>query len=522
MAALITDDFRLFNADNFVESVTDPDNAYYIFVGLPNPVGEGYGRSLEWNDGPLAPLDNFSYVRHCYDTMMYGRRITPGNIRRVIRRIDWVKGTRSEQYRDDYSVNNVAPNTGATRLYDANYYVINSDFRVYVCLSNGSSGSNPKGNGSEDEPNFVDTEPSAAGSSGDGYVWKYLFTVSPADVIKFDSTEYITVPNDWLTTDAPQITAVRESGDSQVNDSQLKQIYIADPGSGYGGGIGQELAVIGDGEGARAIIDVNSGRIVNAVIARGGKNYTWGLVDLGSINGSAAQGGAASAAKLDVIIPPSRGHGYDIYEELGTDRVLLYARFDDSSEDFPIDTQFAQIGLLKNPTIKDSTSIFTENSFTSADSLKLITTPQTGTVEVGAIIEQTTSQGLARGYVVSYNEETTVLKYIQDRSLYYNPITYDNTDYVGISTSGEKIPFESNTNTISEVNGNFSASVDTAFSGSTATVGGKTVQLGVEFTNGVAESEINKPSGEILYLDNRPLVPRNPRQKEDVKIILEF
>ena len=107
MAALITDEFRLFNADNFIESVTDPDNSYYIFVGLPNPVGEGYGRTLDWNQDPPSPIDNFSYTRHCYDTMMYGRRITPGNIRRVIRRIDWIKGTRYEQYRDDYSVLNI-------------------------------------------------------------------------------------------------------------------------------------------------------------------------------------------------------------------------------------------------------------------------------------------------------------------------------------------------------------------------------------------------------------------------------
>ena len=102
---------------------------------------------------------------------------------------------------------NPSPNTGSTRLYDANYYVLNSDFRVYICLSNGSSGDNIKGNGSQDEPTFVDTEPSEAGSSGDGYIWKYLFTVSPSDVIKFDSTEYITVPNDWLTSTDPQITS---------------------------------------------------------------------------------------------------------------------------------------------------------------------------------------------------------------------------------------------------------------------------------------------------------------------------
>lgn len=514
MAALITDDFRLFNADNFVESVNNPDNSYYIFVGLPNPVGDGYGRASDWNEDPPSPIDNFSYLRSCYDWMMYGRRITPANIRRVIRRIDWTKGSRYEQYRDDYSVFNVSPNTSATRLYDANYYVVNSDFRVYVCLSNGSTGANPKGNGSEDEPTFVDTEPSAAGSSGDGYVWKYLFTVSPSDVIKFDSTEYITVPNDWLTSQDPQIASIRESGNSEVNDSQIKQIYIDRAGAGYAGGVGQAFDIIGDGEGGQAIVDVNSGTITNVQVAKGGKGYSWGLVDLGAINAN-----ASSAARLDVIIPPSLGHGYNIYEELGTDRILLYARFDDSTQDFPIDTQFAQIGLIRNPTITGSDTVFTENTFTSADSVKVLSF--SGEVEIGEIITQSTAEGVAKGYVISFDEETRVLKYIQDRSLYFNPTSDDNTDYVGITTDGRKIKFESSGSPITSISG-FLGSVDTDFNGSTITVGNKAVELGVEFTNGLAESEINKQSGEILYLDNRPLVPRNPRQKEDVKIILEF
>ena len=525
MAALITDEFRLFNADNFLESVTNPDNSYYIFIGLPNPIGDGFGRSLDWNDDPLAPVDNFSYIRHTYDTMMYGRRITPGNIRRVIRRIDWVKGTRYEQYRDDYSVYNVSPNTGSTRLYDANYYVVNSDFRVYVCLSNGSSGANPKGNGSEDEPTFVDTEPSSAGSSGDGYVWKYLFTVSPSDVIKFDSTDYITLPNDWDTTDLPQIASIRESGNSDLNDSQLKQIYIDNPGFGYAGGAGQNLPIIGDGENGQAIIDIQDGKVDRALVAKGGRGYTWALVDLGPINQS-----ASTAAKLDVIIPPSKGHGFDIYQELGADKILIYARFDDSNEDFPVDTEFAQIGLIRNPTINGSDSIFTENSFTAAKSLKIqVADPNdpgsvgfSGDLSVGEVIEQVTSDGInARGYVVSFNEETGVLKYIQDRSLYLNPIVNNSQDYAGISTAGKEVVFDSNGGAVTGTDG-FNGNIEETFNGSTITIAGKSVELGVEFTNGLADSEINKQSGEILYLDNRPVVPRNPRQKEDVKIILEF
>ena len=46
-------------------------------------------------------------------------------------------------------------------------------------------------------------------------------------------------------------------------------------------------------------------------------------------------------AKLIPIIPPSRGHGFDLYGELGTDKILIYTRFDDSSPDFPTTTNWS-------------------------------------------------------------------------------------------------------------------------------------------------------------------------------------
>ena len=48
------------------------------------------------------------------------------------------------------------------------------------------------------------------------------------------------------------------------------------------------------------------------------------------------------------------------------------------------------------------------------------------------------------------------------------------------------------------------------------------LEMGVNFTNGLANPEINKKTVEIIYIDNRPLIQRDSRQKEDVKIILEF
>ena len=58
--------------------------------------------------------------------------------------------------------------------------------------------------------------------------------------------------------------------------------------------------------------------------------------------------------------------------------------------------------------------------------------------------------------------------------------------------------------------------------GSATTVGNATVQLGQNFVEGVAASEIKKYSGEILYIDNRAAIQRSQSQKEDIKIVLEF
>ncbi len=108
MAAIVTDQFRILNVNNFIESVENSSNSYYIFTSLPNPtLSIGYGRTEDWNtntSGPPNPIDNFNYVNHSYDTMMFGRKITAANIRRVIRRVDWVQGNVYEQYTDEHKV----------------------------------------------------------------------------------------------------------------------------------------------------------------------------------------------------------------------------------------------------------------------------------------------------------------------------------------------------------------------------------------------------------------------------------
>ncbi len=516
MAAIVTDQFRILNASNFVDNVTDSNNSYYVFVGLSNPTTSGFGRATDFNTDTPSPTDNVNYMNFVGDNMSFGKKVTSDNVRRLVRKISWARGTKYEMYRHDYSLTNRSPITGSTRLYDANYYVMNTDYKVYICIDNGSSGISTTGNASLDEPTFTDLEPSKAGTSGDGYLWKYLFTVSPSDIIKFDSTDFISVSNSWSSSTDSQIAAVRDNGDSDVNNNQIKKVYIDNQGVGYANGTGQEVNILGDGSGGKVVVDVVNGKVTNAVVSAGGKGYTYGMVDLGAIGNTSA----STKASLIPIIPPSKGHGSDIYKELGSDRVLVFARFDTSTtNDFPVNTSFSQIGILKNPTSIGSTSTFTDPTFSSVGALKFTTT--TGTPTIGNSVTQVVTGGTAKGFVAAYDVDTKVLKFVQDRSNVLNQTSFDTTDYVGVSTFAKVHAFASNTNQVNS--SGFTGSIDTGFTGvSTNPTGTKLISLDTQFTQGVSNPEINKKSGDIVYLDNRPLITRNARQKEDVKIILEF
>jgi hypothetical protein len=517
MPAIVTDQFRILNASNFVDSVVDTNNSYYVFLGLPDPTetAGSQERTTSWNTATPSPIDSINYSNFVGDGMIFGKRVNVDSVRRVVRKIDWVGGTKYEMYRHDYSVGNLSPITKTPRLYNSNYYVINSEYKVYICIDNGSSGISTTGNASLDEPTFIDLEPSAAGSSGDGYLWKYLFTVSPSDIVKFDSTEYITLPNNWYTSSNAQIQAVRENGNSDENENQIKKVYIQNPGASYKTANGVELDILGDGTGGKVIVTIAGGKVTEAIVSAGGKGYTYGRVDLSSYQPSTI----TTPAHLIPIIPPSKGHGYDLYKELGADRVLVYSRFDDSVKDFPSDTVFSQIGIVKNPTSYSSTNTFTANQFSSLYALKL-TDNFNGVPVVGDRITQTVpGGGIARGIVASYDENTKVLKYFQDRSLHFNQTNRNQSDDSDVKTRGKVYAFSSLGGSIG---GDFTASINTTFNGSQVTLDNVIVNLDVNFTNGVANPEINKKSGEIIYIDNRPAITRSTRQKEDVKIILEF
>ena len=506
MSAIITDQLRISNTLNFLEKIDSSSNKYYVFLGLSNPTE--YLDS--WESNPPFQRDNLDEENKCWDTMFSLKKISSNDVAPVIRRINWESGRTYDMYRHDISIGKRSNQTNATSLYSSDFYVVTKDYRVYICLQNGTDPEALNGNPSLDEPTFTDLEPRVAGTSGDGYVWKYLYTIKPSDIVKFDSTNFIPIPKDWFSSQehAPVRLNAASSG-------QLKITNIISRGSNLGTpGLYQNIPIKGDGQGATVTIVVGSDNRVDKIfVSNGGSGYTFGTVDLDN-----SELFLNDPPVFDVVIPPKGGHGANIYRELGSTNILLYSRIENDigDPDFIVGNKIARIGIIENPEAFNSTSVLNKEKASAVYAMKL---KEPGASSVIILPNSTFTQeisgvGTAVGRVVSYDNETGVLKYWQDRSLYGYTKSGISTDApYGLSQN------EFNQGTIN-VNANI-IEIDN-FTGISTEINSGTIYLGQQFINGLSKPEVKKYTGNIIYVDNRPSISRSSSQKEDVKVVLQF
>ena len=516
MAAIITDQLRILNAKNFVAGVASTANSYYSFVGLPNPTDY----DSDWETTPPSPIDNFNQENNDWDTMIALKKINKTDVRQVVRKETWTSGITYDMYRNNVSVTDVSKPSDAVDLYSANYYIMNSDYRVYECLQNGTSPDNPSGRPSLDEPTFTDLEPRAAGTSGDGYIWKYLYTIKPSDIVKFESTDFIPTPLDWST--SSDTAAVRDN----AVDGSVKIVTVTNRGVGLGtaNSTYTKVPIKGDGTGAECTIVINNDQKVDTVtVSNQGQNYTYANIDLEA--GGVPTG--TTRPTFDVVQSPPGGHGKDIYRELGAYNVLLYSRIENDVEnpDFITGNQIARIGVVENPKATSGTLLSADKA-SALGALRLTGTGySTAAFDPDTFITQTVSTATtAVGRVVSYDSNTGVLKFWQDRTMAgFNTVgtAQTNPTYGYELQEFTSSPGTGGNLTIVPTSGS-NLAIDTSFTGLSTVINSRTYYLGQSFTNGVATPEVQKYSGNIVYVDNRPSITRSTNQKEDIKVILQF
>ena len=213
---------------------------------------------------------------------------------------------------------------------------------------------------------------------------------------------------------------------------------------------------------------------------------------------------------------------------MGAFNVLCYARFENDTEnpDFVTGQQFARVGLIENPDLFNSSSIFTDDKGSTSYAIKLTGVGYSeATFTADSFVTQTVGLGsTAVGRVVAYEQITGVLKLWQDRSTAgYTTAGVGVTDptygftmnrfTAGIATGGSYNIVPTTGNTLA---------IETSFTDNKVVINNRDYYLGQDFTLGVAQPEVQKYSGNIIHVDNRPSVTRSSSQKEDVKIILQF
>jgi hypothetical protein len=432
---------QIFNAESFKASIGDISLPYVYFT---------FGKVDVWANIDVPPqannsVDTFNQV---WKNMIGAKKIVGNDVRLAIRRFDWVSGTVYTEYDDSEATLDMNDPTN-------NFYVVTDEWNVYKCLGNNN------GNPSTVKPTTINTY--IAEQLSDKYIWKYMYTLTDEEKLRFTTTNFIPVRK--LTEDNGTLQwHVQESADQ----GSIESIKIVDPGSDYSVANPPTITITGDGKGAEAAATVNAITlgVESILIINKGQDYTYANAAFTSASGS--------GAIARVVMSPAGGHGADPVEELGGSFVMINPRIR-GSESGVIDTQneIRQIALIKNPVLRD------------------------GTVASGIVYAQTTT-------VIVEQEGDN---YVEDEYV------FQGADLATASFKGKVVSWNSAENILNlmDVFGNLTTD---ALKGDTS----KASRLVLDSI----EKSFIPYTGSLLYINNITPIQRATDQTEDFKIVVSF
>lgn len=355
MSAVITDPFRVYNALTF--QGTFATNKYYLGIGRITPWTATTAQPLASDNNPPIPgqavNDEYDYWRTTYGAKL----IQPSLVSLVIPNYTWASGTVFTQY-----------DSSDSSLATKNFYAMNSTFDVYKCIDNNN------GAASTVQPTGTST---AIFSTGDGYRWKYMFTINTSDITNFITPQYIPVKLATLGDGSGQ-AAVQAA----AVPGQIVSYRVVSGGTGYT--TAPTLTVVGDGTGATATAVVSGGAITRVTVTGLGQNYTFATVTIG---------GPGTGASIAPNLAPQGGHGSDARYELGAYYVSIvtYLNYNESGK-ISVANDYRTVAIIQNPFSFGTSTVY---SATAARQTYRLTVANASSFQVDEVVVGATSTARA-------------------------------------------------------------------------------------------------------------------------------
>jgi len=280
MPSLVTTKFRIHNAKQFREMFDEAalyggatasaalSTNMYLFIGKSDAWSGAYttdGGTAYTNSDTSVPDPNNSNAPSSDTTantsythwkdMIAAKKVASSDVSHVIGRNNWTSGRYYAMYDDTETFGDLTSSRAAQDVYTGSanatatlypMYVMNTNYGVYKCLFNDKI-ENGRPTPSTIEPTATTTTAGAPAALADGYVWKYMYTISAAEALKFVTTGYIPVKQirdanaygEGASTGGMAASGAKDDGSDQVTiernalNGALDVFVISNDGANY-------------------------------------------------------------------------------------------------------------------------------------------------------------------------------------------------------------------------------------------------------------------------------------------------
>jgi hypothetical protein len=403
---LVSQKLNINNADKFIKSIATYEDAYYVFAGKHTPYSGSSDIIV------TQPTDGVKQnVISVYDDMIFGKRVQSSDVISVIPRYDWETNSVYAQYDDTdgelltkefYAVvnagaqylvykclynNNGANSTVEPSGTDPNPFETPNDGYIwkYMYTANDTymskfatasfmpliANTAVSANADPGSIEVIAIDPDNSGNRYDNYFSGTFTSISDIKVggnsLIYNISPSASGLDHFYDSCIIKMTSGAAAGEYKIITNYVgstRQITLESDTGGFVGSIAigdtyeiSPYVVVFDNGGskqtnciARALISSTSGNSVSKVeILNPGTGYRSATAVILAPSVITGLTGWANASLRAIISPPG-GHGSNVENELGANRVCISIKFQENESGYiTLDNDYRQVGLLKNP-----------------------------------------------------------------------------------------------------------------------------------------------------------------------------